>query len=51
MSGAETSPPSAVVDREPRCWKCNKKLAESVARPWVIRCVRCKARNASAIGG
>lgn len=29
----------------PRCWRCDKKLAESVARPWEIRCVRCKAKN------
>jgi len=48
MTAQIDSPPR--VDYGPRCWKCNKKLAESVARPWVIRCVRCKARNASAIG-
>lgn len=35
-----------VVDRQPRCWRCNKKLAESVARPWEIKCRRCKATNA-----
>ncbi len=34
-----------VVDREPRCWRCGKKLAESVGRPWQITCMRCKAKN------
>ena len=32
-------------DWEPRCWRCNKKLAELVTRPWTIVCWRCKARN------
>jgi hypothetical protein len=36
---------STPLDAEPRCWRCNKKLAEIVSRPWVIVCVRCKARN------
>ena len=39
-----------IVDREPRCWRCRKKLAESLARPWEIRCVRCKAKNAKPAG-
>ena len=34
-----------VVDRQPRCWNCNKKLANYLARPWDIDCVRCKAKN------
>ena len=36
----------AVVDREPRCWRCKKKLANYLARPWDMDCVRCKAKNA-----
>jgi phage FluMu protein Com len=35
-------------DTEPRCWRCDKKLAELVSRPWIIVCVRCKARNQAA---
>ena len=35
----------AVVDREPRCWRCGKKLANYLTRPWDMACVRCKARN------
>ena len=34
-----------LVDREPRCWRCNKMLANSLTRPWDIDCVRCKAKN------
>ncbi len=54
MDETESSVPQshgAVVDREPRCWKCKKKLAESVARPWEITCWRCKARNAREVEG
>lgn len=39
---------NATADRDPRCWRCHKKLAELLSRPWVITCVRCKARNQSA---
>lgn len=28
-------------DTFPRCPRCNKLLAEQVARPWRIRCARC----------
>jgi phage FluMu protein Com len=27
----------------PRCWRCNKLLAELVTAPWRITCPRCKA--------
>ena len=39
-----TPGPSLVTDHNPRCWKCDKKLGESVTRPWHIKC-RCKAVN------
>ena len=29
----------------PRCWRCNKLLAELVTAPWRITCTRCKAGN------
>jgi phage FluMu protein Com len=29
----------------PRCWRCNKLLAELVTSPWRITCPRCKAAN------
>jgi phage FluMu protein Com len=29
----------------PRCWRCNKLLAEVVSAPWQITCGRCKALN------
>lgn len=35
------------LDLKPRCVDCDKLLAEAVARPWVIRCVRCKHVNTS----
>ena len=51
MGGVDTSrTPSShgdavVMDNEPRCLRCHKKLAEYLARPWLIICVRCKASN------
>jgi phage FluMu protein Com len=33
------------IDLEPRCHGCGKLLAMMVARPWTIRCPRCKADN------
>lgn len=33
-----------IVDRDVRCWRCRRLLAEMVARPWVIVCGRCHAR-------
>ena len=38
---------AAPLDREPRCWRCNRLLAVFVTRPWSIRCSRCKAANGS----
>ena len=32
-----------LIDFKPRCWRCNKLLAEYATRPWRARCVRCKA--------
>lgn len=34
-------------DDEPRCWRCKKKLAVYLSRPWELVCVRCGATNAS----
>ncbi len=36
-------------DREPRCWRCGRKLAVFLTPPWEIVCPRCKARNAGAM--
>lgn len=33
------------TDEMPRCWRCNRLLAEMLTRPWTIVCNRCKARN------
>ena len=30
------------IDIEPRCPSCNKMLAFKVARPWILKCLRCK---------
>jgi phage FluMu protein Com len=48
MDKTATIDGAPVVDHEPRCWRCGKKLAEALSRPWRIRCVRCKAENAVA---
>lgn len=34
-----------IVDCEPECWRCGRKLAVKVGRPWVMKCLRCKAMN------
>lgn len=44
MTKTRSDPGAPVLDKEVRCWKCGKLLAEFVTRPWQIRC-RCKARN------
>jgi phage FluMu protein Com len=36
-----------MTDNEPRCWRCDRMLAESVTRPWRIKCKRCNAVNNS----
>lgn len=33
------------IDVAPRCHQCGKLLAVNVARPWTIRCPRCKQEN------
>ncbi|WIC89051.1 hypothetical protein SEA_OTTAWA_5 [Arthrobacter phage Ottawa] len=33
------------IDVAPRCRECGKLLAVNVARPWTIRCPRCKTEN------
>jgi Zn finger protein HypA/HybF involved in hydrogenase expression len=43
--GAEVSDP--IIDKEPRCWRCEKKLFEEAARPWKKVCPRCHATNCS----
>jgi phage FluMu protein Com len=35
------------TDTSPRCWRCNRVLAEYMTRPWSKRCHRCKAENRS----
>lgn len=36
---------SAQTDEKPRCWRCNRLLAELLTRPWKVTCSRCKAIN------
>jgi hypothetical protein len=38
-------PSARATDEAPRCWRCGRKLAELVSRPWSIRCRRCHAQN------
>lgn len=33
---------TTTVDEEPRCPYCRKMLAYKAARPWEIKCNRCK---------
>lgn len=36
-----------VLDQDVRCWRCGKLLIEMAARPWRVRCARCKEANVS----
>jgi len=29
------------VDTAPRCWRCGRRLADVLTRPWAITCPRC----------
>ncbi len=49
MTTESKSAREVVVDREPRCWRCRKKLANYLGRPWDMDCTRCKAKNAREI--
>ena len=37
----------SVIDYEPQCWRCRRVLGGSMARPWNVKCRRCKALNYS----
>jgi hypothetical protein len=37
----------AMIDEAPRCWRCGRRLADYVGRPWKLVCQRCRAANAS----
>ena len=34
-----------IIDHAPCCWRCGRTLAEMLARPWQLKCRRCKAPN------
>lgn len=36
-----------VIDREPRCLDCGRRLAEYLTRPYSITCPRCKKQQES----
>ena len=36
-----------MTDKEPRCWKCDRQLAEYLTRPWSLTCRRCHSKNKS----
>jgi hypothetical protein len=40
-----------VTDQAPRCWRCRRKLANHVSRPWELICERCHAINAAPLTG
>jgi phage FluMu protein Com len=46
---AQADSRAPVLDWKPRCRYCNKKLANYLARPWSITCVRCKTPNAAGL--
>lgn len=38
-----------MTDYDPKCWRCDRVLAEYMTRPWSRRCHRCKAQNRSGL--
>jgi hypothetical protein len=36
----------AVTDTDVKCWRCGRKIAALLTRPWSLRC-RCGAQNSS----
>lgn len=45
MTAVDAYGEKAGTDEKPRCWRCNRLLAEMLTRPWLITCTRCKAKN------
>jgi phage FluMu protein Com len=38
---------STKTDIRPKCWRCERVLAELASRPWRFMCSKCKAINNS----
>lgn len=36
-----------MIDHDPPCWRCKRKMAKFLTRPWELTCHRCHAQNAS----
>lgn len=47
FSGVTQPPPVTIIDTAPRCWKCGRVLMAYAARPWSVRCKRCRSENKS----
>lgn len=43
VPAASSSPPH--TDLAPKCWRCERTLAEYLTRPWSLKCKRCQAPN------
>ena len=35
------------IDKNTKCWRCEKYIGVELTRPWKIICSRCKAMNKS----
>lgn len=42
---------AVVVDRPPKCPSCGRPVGEYMARPWSVRCRKCKTQAKSAPEG
>lgn len=42
-----SEPARPLVDNKPTCWHCGRTLFEYAARPWSLRCKKCRAQNKS----
>ena len=47
---SEATVVEAVIDKNVYCWKCQEKIGDELARPWMIHCQKCHSLNHSPWG-
>jgi hypothetical protein len=47
LSQREQKSVMVVTDQAPQCWRCKRRLAAYLSRPWELICQKCNATNGS----